>query len=70
MLEKGLQLKATALLVFFLWLIARAFNRSGATQAVALDILKAFRALARKLKMLMFSQNLEIILLFTKVKYR
>ena len=86
MLGKGLQLKTTALLVFFLWLvvfeklvnnrivdhlekcglfsdfqygfrssrstadlltvvsdrIARAFNRSGATRAVALDISKAF----------------------------
>ena len=83
MLGKGLQLKTTALLVFFLWLvkslnnrivdhlekcglfsdfqygfrssrstadlltvvsdgIARAFNRSGATQVVALDISKAF----------------------------
>ena len=81
MLGKGLQLKTTTLLVFFLWLvkslknfdhlencglfsdfqygfrssrstadlltvvsdrIARAFNRSGATRAVALDISKAF----------------------------
>ena len=54
MLGKGLLLKNTALLVFFLWLvkcypltvvsdmIARAFNRSGATRAVALDISKAF----------------------------
>ena len=85
-MRKGLQLKTTALLVFFLWLvksekrvnngiadhiekcgrfsgfqygfrssrstadlltvvsdrIARAFNRSGATRAVALDISKAF----------------------------
>ena len=66
MLGKGLQLKTTALLFFFLWLIARAFNRSEATKAVALDILKAFRALARKLKLLMFSQNVEVRLVFTK----
>ena len=66
MLGKGLQLKTTALLFFFLWLIARAFNRSEATKAVALDISKAFRALARKLKLLMFSQNLEVRLVFTK----
>ena len=73
MLGKGLQLKTTALLVFFLWLakslktffsdfkygfrssrstadlllvvsdgIARAFNKSGATRAVAFVISKAF----------------------------
>ena len=73
MLGKGLQLKTTVLLVFFLWLvkalygfsmvfqygfrpsrstadlltvvsdrIARAFNRSRATQAVPLDIANAF----------------------------
>ena len=77
MLGKGLLLKTTALLVFFVWSvksskilqiiglsdfqygfrssqstadlltvvsdrIARAFNRSGATRAVALDISKAF----------------------------
>ena len=40
---KGLLLKTTALLVFFLWLVkSRAFNRSGATRAVALHISKAF----------------------------
>ena len=59
---KGLQVKTTTLLVFFLWFIkslknfrltadllifvsgriTRAFNRSGATRAVALDISKVF----------------------------
>ena len=34
-------LKTNALLIFFLWLVT-SFNRSGATQAVALDISKAF----------------------------
>ena len=56
-LFKGLQLKTTTLLVFFLWLvkslkkllntvvsdrIGRAFNKYGATQATALDVSKAF----------------------------
>ena len=34
-------LKTNALLIFFLWLVM-SFNRSGATQAVVLDISKAF----------------------------
>ena len=52
MLREGLQLKTTTLLFFFLWLaesfkniltvlsdrIVGAFNRSGATRAVVLDI--------------------------------
>ena len=76
MLGKGVQPKATVLLVFFLWLAklvngfrtsqsnadlltvastARAFNKFGATRALALDISKAFdrvwhAALLHKLK--------------------
>ena len=116
MLGKGLQLKTTALLVFFLWSvkslknlnrivdhlekcglfsdfqygfrssrstadlltvvfdrIARAFNKSGATRAVALDISKAFdrvwhAGLLHKLSLMDFQvRNLALFFLFSVI---